>query len=284
LGRPPRYIVVGGGELPAADDLPPLPDWFITILNERASQTARGANVQTGVDAEVGGGAGVRAPSVSLRVPDLLDTGLQQGVVDVLQGMLSSYGDNTSAFSKAEASTVAGLEAVMYHFRNGGGGREWCPYLEPGAERHHSNNFGLRRRGTEITYVCHSERCKGVCGKGNKTLGRLPSPVVAAFSDAEPLNSERDRLYEDRGLFPISFLRQNLSVFSGESIYTTCFLCLCIRAFQSRCLGQRFALVKSALFRFESSSDYNLQSALHETGIYGTSHDKELLLPEQISA
>jgi hypothetical protein len=139
-------------------------------------------------------------------------------VVEVLQGMLSSYGDNTSAFSKAEASTIAGLEAVMYHFRNGGGGREWCPYLEPRPERHHSNKLGLRRRGTEITYVCHSERCKGVCGKGNKKLGRLPFPVDAAFSDAEPLNSERDRLYEDRGLFPLSFLRQNLSIFSGESI------------------------------------------------------------------
>jgi hypothetical protein len=69
--------------------------------------------------------------------------------------------------------------------------------------------------------VCHSERCKAVCGKGNKKLGRLPFPVAAAFSDAEPLNSERDHLYEDRGLFPLSFLRQNLSVFSGESIYTT---------------------------------------------------------------
>jgi hypothetical protein len=231
LGETAQYTVVGGGELPAADDLPPLPDWLITILNERASRKAGGGNVQTGVDARVGGGAGVRGPSVSLRMPDLSDTGLKQGVVEVLQGMLSSYGDNTSAFSKAEASTVAGLEAVMYHFRNGGGGREWCPYLEPGAERHHSNNFGLRRRGTEIIYVCHSERCKGVCGKGNKTLGRLPFPVAAAFSDAEPLNSERDRLYEDRGLFPISFLRQNLSVFSGESTYTTSTYCLCIRAF-----------------------------------------------------
>jgi hypothetical protein len=131
LGETAQYTVVGEGELPAVDDLPPLPDWFITILNERALRKAGGANVQTGADARVGGRAGVRAPSVFLRMPDLSDTGLQQGVVEVLQGMLSSYGDNTSAFSKAEASTVAGLEAVMYHFQNGGGGAGMVPV--PGA-------------------------------------------------------------------------------------------------------------------------------------------------------
>jgi hypothetical protein len=76
LGETAQYTVVGRGELPAVDDLPPLPDWFITILNDRASRTARGANVQTNVDAGVGGGAKVRGPSVFLRMPDLSDTGL----------------------------------------------------------------------------------------------------------------------------------------------------------------------------------------------------------------
>lgn len=216
LGETARYTVVGGGELPAVDDLHPLPEWFITILNERASRAAGGANGRPCVEGRFGGGAGVSAPSVSSRTPDLCDFDLQQAVVEVLRGMLSSYGDNTSVFSKAEASTVPGLVAMMYHFRNGVGGRAWCPYLEPKAERHHSNNFGLLRRGTEISYVCHSERCKGASGQRNKKLGRLPFPEAAAFADAEPLNSERDWLYEDRGLFPISFLKENLSVFSGK--------------------------------------------------------------------
>lgn len=98
---------------------------------------------------------------------------------------------------------------------NGNGAHTWSR----GRRGTTAITFGLLRRGTEITYVCHSERCKGAGGKGNKKLGRLPFPVAAAFSDAEPLNSERDRLYEDRGLFPISFLRKNLSVLSGECIF-----------------------------------------------------------------
>jgi hypothetical protein len=206
LGETARYTIVGGGALSAIANLPPLLDWFIKILNERASKAAGGAEgppgsgvgvgVEVSVGAGAGGGAGVAAgPSISLWAPDLADAGLQQEVVKVLRGMLSSYGDNSSVFSKAEVSRVAGLGAVIHHFRNGPERREMCPYLEPGAERHHSNNFGLLRRGTEISYVCHSRRCKS--SRANKKLGRLPFPVAAAFSDAEPLNGERDRLYED---------------------------------------------------------------------------------------
>lgn len=227
LGETARYTVVGGGALPAAADFPPLPDWFIEILNERALKAAGGAEgrpgsgVGVGVEVGVGVGAGGRAgvaagPSISLWAPDLADAGLQQEVVEVLRGMLSSYGDNSSVFSKAEVSRVAGLGAVIYHFRNGPEGRDMCPYLEPGAERHHNNNFGLLRRGTEISYVCHSGRCES--SRANKKLGRLPFPVAAAFLDAELLNGKRDRLYEDRSLFPLPFLRQNLSMSSGQCI------------------------------------------------------------------
>lgn len=91
-----------------------------------------------------------------------------------------------------------------------------CPYLKAREQEHSSNNFGLLRRGTEITYVCHGGRCKSE-GRRNKRLSRLSFPVAAAFSDAKSLNSERDRLYEDRQLLPLSFLRDNLSIAAGEA-------------------------------------------------------------------
>ncbi|GAQ92791.1 hypothetical protein KFL_011390020, partial [Klebsormidium nitens] len=213
LGETARYTVDGGGELPPAHNLPPLPHWLIEILNERAS---RGSGERSRGPSEISSGAGPSArASAGFGAPDLTDLGLQQEVVEVMRGMLSSFGDNSSVFSKAEPSTIAGLGAVMYHWRNDAGGRV-CPYAEDGAQPHSSNNFGLLRRGTEITYVCHSQRCKIGDGCRNKTLGRLMFPVAAAFSDASPLNSDRDRLYKNRELLPLWFLRQNLSVSAGD--------------------------------------------------------------------
>ncbi|GAQ86268.1 hypothetical protein KFL_002790160 [Klebsormidium nitens] len=213
LGEIARYTVDGGGELPPAEDLPPLPKWLIGILNERV---ARGSGERARRPSEVPSRAesSARASAV-LGAPDLTDLGLQQEVVEVMRGMLSSFGDNSSVFSKAELSTVAGLGVVMYHWRNGAEGRV-CPYAEDGAQPHSSNNFGLLRRGTEITYVCHSQRCKTGDGCRNKRLGRLMFPVAASFSDAFPLNSDRDRLYKNRELLPLWFLRQNLSVLAGD--------------------------------------------------------------------
>ncbi|GAQ86625.1 hypothetical protein KFL_003010010 [Klebsormidium nitens] len=211
-----RYTVAGGGDLPAVDALPPLPGWFIEILNERASSKAAGASKsRPGAGKAAAAGAGITCAPASVNPPDLADPVLQHQVVEIMRGMLSSYGDNSSVFRKPELSTIAGSGAVMYHFENGPGGRATCPYLKAGEQAHRSNKFGLFRRGTEITYVCHSERCKGE-GRRNKKLGRLPFPVAAAFSDAEPLNSERDRLYEDRQLLPLSFLRENLSIAAGD--------------------------------------------------------------------
>ncbi|GAQ91549.1 hypothetical protein KFL_008050010, partial [Klebsormidium nitens] len=130
LGETARYTVDGGGELPLAEDLPPLPKWLIEILNERAS---RGSGERSEGPSEVLSGAGPSArASAGFEAPDLTDRGLQQEVVEVMRGMLSSFGDNSSVFSKAEPSTVAGLGAVMYHWRNDGGGR-MCPYAEEGA-------------------------------------------------------------------------------------------------------------------------------------------------------
>ncbi|GAQ91327.1 hypothetical protein KFL_007660010, partial [Klebsormidium nitens] len=219
-GEMARYTVVGATELPSTDDLSPLPDWLIKILNERESVRGGGCGGRrkgplsdTGKDA----GPSVRyEPPVASRAPDLWDTDLQRKVVEVMRGMLNSSGDTSSVFSKAEANTVAGPDAVMYHWRNDAGGRP-CPYAEQGGQPHSSNNFGLLRRGTEITYICHSERCKtGAEGRRNRKLGRLTFPVAAAFSDAMPLNNDRDRLYEDRQLLPFSFLRNNLSVVAGD--------------------------------------------------------------------
>ncbi|GAQ90828.1 hypothetical protein KFL_006900030 [Klebsormidium nitens] len=82
----------------------------------------------------------------------------------------------------------------MYHFRNGPGGRESCPHLKPGDRGHNSNNFGLLRRGTEITYVCHSGRCQSASGRAKKKLGRLPFPNLSIFSGDEGGAQITDRL------------------------------------------------------------------------------------------
>ncbi|GAQ89357.1 hypothetical protein KFL_005140020 [Klebsormidium nitens] len=73
--------------------------------------------------------------NAEFEAPDVLDLELQQDVVKAMRGMLSSFGDNSSIFSKAEPSTVPVLGAVMYHWRNDVGGRV-CPYAEAGAQPH----------------------------------------------------------------------------------------------------------------------------------------------------
>jgi hypothetical protein len=68
----------------------------------------------------------------------------------------------------------------------------------------------------EISYICHGERCKTEVRANSIRLGALPFPVAASFSDSQPLNSERNRLYVDRELLPMAFLRENLNVYSSE--------------------------------------------------------------------
>jgi hypothetical protein len=216
LGETARYLVVGGGELPPAKDLPPLPNWLIEILNERVSRRS-GQRSKGPPELSSAPVPSARA-NAEFEAPDLMDLELQQDVVKAKRDMLSSFGDNSSVFSKAEPSTAAGFGAVMYHWRNDVEGRV-CPYAEEGAQPHSSKNFGLLRRGTEITYVCHSQRGKTGDSKRNKTLGRLRFPVAAAYSDASPLNSDCDRLYESRELLPLWFLRQNLSVSAGKPCF-----------------------------------------------------------------
>jgi hypothetical protein len=139
--------------------------------------------------------------------PDLSLPELQAEVVSELMRLLCGWGYNTSVFSEAVASSVG--PGVLY---NGPQGRAACPYFPAGTGNHDSNNFGLLRRGVEISYICHGERWRRA---NSIRLGALPFPVAASFSDSQPLNSERNRLYMDRELLPMAFLRENLNVHSG---------------------------------------------------------------------
>ncbi|GAQ92908.1 hypothetical protein KFL_011960010, partial [Klebsormidium nitens] len=168
------------------------------------------------------GGASARArggempePASASSEPDLASTGLQREVVRALQTLLSNWGDNTSIFHNAKpSSTGAG---VIYDFRNAPGERKACPYFAATCGGvHDSNSFALWRRGAEITYLCYGESCKTASRTSAIRLGMLPLPIAAAFGDSQPLNSERNHLYSDRTLFPLSFLRDNLSIMKGD--------------------------------------------------------------------
>lgn len=74
-----RYTVAGGGDLPAVDALPPLPGWFIEILNEWASSKAAGVSKsRPRAGKAAAAGAGIRQASASVKSPDLADAVLQQ--------------------------------------------------------------------------------------------------------------------------------------------------------------------------------------------------------------
>ncbi|GAQ85450.1 hypothetical protein KFL_002360030 [Klebsormidium nitens] len=147
--------------------------------------------------------------------PDLEDPELRSEVVRELEKLLSTWGDNTSIFCAAKPSSTG--PGVIYEFRNVPGGRVTCPYFPATRARvHESTNFGLLRRGSEVTYICHGESCKATPQSGNFRLGVLPPPIAAAFGDSQPLNSERDHLYSDRQLLPLPFLRENLNVKKGD--------------------------------------------------------------------
>jgi hypothetical protein len=199
------YMAVGIG-IPHINDLPPLPQFLIDLLHQRVTPPVGG---DRGAQGRAHGPE--RPPSMEL---DLASPELQAEVVSELTRLLCGWGDNTSVFSEAVASSVG--PGVLYKFRNGPQGRAACPYLPAGTGNHDSNNFGLLRRGVEISYICHREQCKTEARANNIRLGALPFPVAASFSDSQPLNSERNRLYVDRELLPMAFLRENLNVYSGE--------------------------------------------------------------------
>ncbi|GAQ92972.1 hypothetical protein KFL_012300015 [Klebsormidium nitens] len=200
------YVAAGTG-IPHIDDLPPLPQFLIDLLHQRATPPAGGD--RRGPEARAHGPE--RPPSVE---PDLVSPELQAEVVSELRRLLCGWGDNSSVFSDAVASSVG--PGVLYKFRNGPQGRAACPYFPAGTGNHDSNNFGLLRRGVEISYICHGERCKTEARANSIRRGALPFPVAASFSDSQPLNSKRNRLYVDRELLPMAFLRENLNVYSGD--------------------------------------------------------------------
>jgi hypothetical protein len=198
------YVAAGAG-IPHISDLPPLPQFLIDLLHQRMTPPAGG---NWGGQGRAHGPE--RPPSME---PDLSSPELQAEVVGELTRLLCGWGDNTSVFSEAVASSVG--PGVLYKFRNGPQGRAACPYFPARTGNHDSNNFGLLRRGVEISYICHGERCKTEARANSIRLGALPFPVAASFSDSQPLNSERNWLYMDRELLPMAFLRENLNVHSG---------------------------------------------------------------------
>jgi hypothetical protein len=207
------YVAAGTG-IPHIADLPPLPPFLIDLLHQRVTRPAGG---------DRGGQARAHGPERPERPlseePDLSSPELQAEVVCELTRLLCGWGDNTSVFSEAVASSVG--TKVLYKFRNGPQGRAACPYFPAGTDNHDSNHFGLLRRGVEISYICHGERCKTETRANSIQLGALPFPVAASFSNSQPLNSERNRLYVDRELLPMAFLRENLNVHSGEWHFLT---------------------------------------------------------------
>lgn len=210
-GETCEYVCLGNPELPPVADLPAMPPWLCELLNQqkrapRLPAQPRAPRQNPNADGR---------PAVwEGNAPDLQSPDLRDEVVGALRQMLAIWGDHTSVFHDAKPSHAPG--AVMYNFRNGPKGRDGCPYFPAGAGKHDSNHFGLQRRGAEIFYVCHSERCKPEKRRPPIKLGRLPFPVAAAFGDSTPLNSEQIHVYGDRELLPLSFLRENLSVAAGD--------------------------------------------------------------------
>lgn len=202
------YVEVGAG-IPHINDLPPLPQFLIDLLHQRVTPPGRG---NRGCQGRAHGPE--RPPSVE---PDLASPELQAEVVTKLTRLLCGWGDNTSVFAEAVVSSVG--PGVLYNFRNGPPGRAACPYFPAGTGNHDSNNFGLLRRGLEISYICHGERCKTEARANSIRLGALSFPVAASFSNSQPLNSEQNRLYVDQELLPMAFLRENLNVHSGEWLF-----------------------------------------------------------------
>jgi hypothetical protein len=214
------YVAVGAG-IPHIDDLPPLPQFLIDLLHQRVTAPAGGKS-HGGQGRAHGPERPERPPSEE---PDLASPELQAEVVCELTRLLCGWGDNTSVFLEAVVSSVG--PGVLYKFRNGPQGRAACPYFPAGTGNHDSNNFGLLRRGVEISYICHGERCKTEARANSIRLGALPFPVAACFFNSQPLNIERNRLYMDRELLPMAFLRENLNVHSGQLVVCpqSCFCC-----------------------------------------------------------
>ncbi|GAQ92901.1 hypothetical protein KFL_011920010 [Klebsormidium nitens] len=184
--------------------------------NACMDKNAGASDAESSVDSSCNPGAGGSSePAPPFEEPDLADPELRSEVVRELEKLLSTWGDNTSIFCAAKPSATG--PGVIYEFQNAPGGRVTCPYFPASRARvHDSTNFGLLRRGSEVTYICHGESCKATPRPGNFRLGVLPLPIAAAFGDSQPLNSERDHLYSDRQLLPLAFLQENLNVKKGD--------------------------------------------------------------------
>ncbi|GAQ92667.1 hypothetical protein KFL_010880030 [Klebsormidium nitens] len=102
------YVAVGEG-IPHINDLPPLPHFLIDLLHQRVTPPVGG---DRGAHGRAHGPE--RPPSME---PDLASPELQAEVVGELTRLLCGWGDNTSVFSEAVASSVG--PGVLYKFRNG---------------------------------------------------------------------------------------------------------------------------------------------------------------------